>query len=163
MGLAEKLDELGAELNAFAFQPRTLVSDLVLFALATDVFESVKAVHHTSESTLPHKAYSNARLAFEGAQQALVLARTKTTRLRARGNIEFGYRQSPNRRHLEQGPAEQAALAEIRNLRRQGHTLRGTAMTLRSRGRRARRGTGWRLESVARVVDRIKGVTKTAG
>ena len=84
MGLAEKLDELGAELNAFAFQPRTLVSDLVLFALATDVFESAKAVRHTSESTLPHKAYSNARLAFEGAQQALVLARTKTTRLRAR-------------------------------------------------------------------------------
>jgi hypothetical protein len=74
MGLTEKLDDLGAELDSFAFRPRTLVSDLVLFALATDVFESAKAVHHTSNSALPHKAYSNARLAFEGAQQSLVLA-----------------------------------------------------------------------------------------
>jgi hypothetical protein len=74
LGLAEKLDELGAELNSFAFRPKTLVSDLVLFALATDVFESAKAVQQTSDSALPHKAFSNTRLAFEGAQQALVLA-----------------------------------------------------------------------------------------
>jgi hypothetical protein len=55
-------------------------------------------------------------------------------------------------RHLEPDPIEQAALADIRNLRRQGHTLRGIAATLNSRGLRTRRGTEWRLESVARVV-----------
>jgi hypothetical protein len=50
------------------------------------------------------------------------------------GNIEFGFRLSLDRRHLEPDPTEQAALAEIRNLRRQGHTLRGIAATLNSRG-----------------------------
>jgi hypothetical protein len=74
MGLAEKLDELGAELNSFPLRPRTLVPDLVLFALATDVLESARAVLDTSDSTLPHKAYSNVRLVFDGAQQTLVLA-----------------------------------------------------------------------------------------
>src|SRR5450631_3683877 len=68
------------------------------------------------------------------------------------GNIEFGFRLSADLRHLEPDPAEQAALAEIRNLRRQGHTLRGIAATLNSRGHRTRRGTDWRLESVARVI-----------
>ena len=68
------------------------------------------------------------------------------------GNIEFGCRLCPDERHLEPDPAEQAALAEIGNLRRQGHTLRGIAVTLNSRGHRTRRGTDWRLESVARVV-----------
>jgi site-specific DNA recombinase len=68
------------------------------------------------------------------------------------GNIEFGFRLSPDRRHLEPDPTEQAALAEIRNLRRQGHSLRCIAATLNRRGRRTRRGTEWRLESVARIV-----------
>jgi len=44
-----------------------------------------------------------------------------------------------------------AALAEIRNLRRQGRTFRGLAATLNSRGSRTRRGAEWRLESVVRV------------
>src|SRR6202030_1473633 len=39
------------------------------------------------------------------------------------GNIEFGFRFSPDLRHLEPDATEQAALAEIRNLRREGHTL----------------------------------------
>src|ERR1700719_3070431 len=69
------------------------------------------------------------------------------------GNIEFGFRFSPDLRHVEPDPAEQAALAEIRNLRREGHTLRGIATTLNNRGRRTRRGTHWRLESVARVIN----------
>ena len=69
------------------------------------------------------------------------------------GNIEFGFRLSKDQRHLEPDPTEQAALAEIRNLRRQGHTLRGIAAILNSRGHRTRRGTEWRLESVARVVN----------
>ena len=68
------------------------------------------------------------------------------------GNIEFGYHLSPDLRHVEPEPAEQAALAEIRSLRHDGHTLRGIATTLNNRGRRTRRGTHWRLESVARVI-----------
>ncbi len=56
---------------------------------------------------------------------------------------------SPDQRHLEQDPTEQTALAEIRNLRQQGHTLRGIAATLNSRGHRTRRGSEWRFESVA--------------
>ena len=68
------------------------------------------------------------------------------------GNIEFGYRLSADQRHLELDPTEQAALAEISSLRRQGHTLRGIAAVLNSRGRRTRRRTEWRLESVARVI-----------
>jgi hypothetical protein len=43
-------------------------------------------------------------------------------------------------------------LSEIRRLRKQGATLRGIAATLNHRALRTRRGTPWRLESVARVV-----------
>jgi len=68
------------------------------------------------------------------------------------GNIEFGYRLSSDQRHLESDPTEQVALEEIRNLRRQGQTLRRIAATMNSRGHRTRRGTQWRLESVARVI-----------
>ena len=67
------------------------------------------------------------------------------------GNIEFGYRLSADLRHLEPDPTEQTALGVIRDLRRQGHTLRGIAAILNGRGLRTRRGTEWRLESVARV------------
>jgi site-specific DNA recombinase len=55
------------------------------------------------------------------------------------GNIEFGFRLSADLRHLEPDPTEQAALAEIRNLRRQGHTLRGIAAKLNKSGHRTRR------------------------
>jgi DNA invertase Pin-like site-specific DNA recombinase len=68
------------------------------------------------------------------------------------GNIEFGFRLAPDGRHVEPDAAEQAAQAEIRNLRRQGHTLRGIAMMLNGHGYRTRRGTDWRLESVARIL-----------
>ena len=54
--------------------------------------------------------------------------------------------------HLEPDPTEQAALAAIRKLRHGGHSLRRIAAALNDRGHRTRRGTEWRLESVARVV-----------
>ena len=73
------------------------------------------------------------------------------------GNIAFGYRLSSDGRHLEPNPDEQAALAAIRTLRSQGHPLRWIAATLNSHGHRTRRGTQWRLESVARVVQREAG------
>lgn len=68
------------------------------------------------------------------------------------GNIQFGYRLGADGKHLEPDPAEQAVLGEIRNLRRNGHTLRGIAAALNHRALRTRRGSAWRLEHVARIV-----------
>jgi site-specific DNA recombinase len=68
------------------------------------------------------------------------------------GNIAFGYRLAADGLHLEVDPGEQGALAEIRRLRGQGATLRGIAATLNQGPLRTRRGTAWRLESVARIV-----------
>jgi DNA invertase Pin-like site-specific DNA recombinase len=68
------------------------------------------------------------------------------------GNIAFGFQLGPDGEHLEQSPTEQAALQEIRNLRSQGHSMRRIAATLNHRAYRTRRGTPWRLESVARVL-----------
>lgn len=68
------------------------------------------------------------------------------------GNIAFGFRLAADGQHLEPDPAEQAASAEIQRLRRDGATLRGIAAALNHRCFRTRRGTPWRLESVARVL-----------
>jgi site-specific DNA recombinase len=68
------------------------------------------------------------------------------------GNIAFGSRLAGDGQHLEPDLPEQAALAEIRRLRSQRTTLRGIAAALNQRDFRTRRGTPWRLESVARVL-----------
>jgi site-specific DNA recombinase len=70
------------------------------------------------------------------------------------GNIEFGYRLGRDGKHLEAHPTEQAALVAIRKLRRGGHSLRCIAAALNHEGHRTRRGSEWRLESVARVIKR---------
>jgi hypothetical protein len=64
----------------------------------------------------------------------------------------LGGRLSADDRHLGPDGAEQAALTAIRDLWAAGHSLRGIAATLNTHGHRTRRGTDWRLESVARVV-----------
>jgi hypothetical protein len=43
------------------------------------------------------------------------------------GNIQFGFRLSSDGKHVEPAPTEQAVLMEIRNLRQNGHTMRGIA------------------------------------
>ncbi len=68
------------------------------------------------------------------------------------GNIAFGSRLADDGQHLESDPAEQAALAEIRLLRNWGLPLRGIAAAFNHRSNQTRRGTPWRLESVARVL-----------
>jgi len=68
------------------------------------------------------------------------------------GNIQYGYQLAADGRHLEEDPAEQTVLAEIRRLRRAGATLRGIAAALNQRAFHTRRGTAWRLESVARAL-----------
>jgi DNA invertase Pin-like site-specific DNA recombinase len=68
------------------------------------------------------------------------------------GNIPYGFRLAADGRHLEQDPGEQTVLAEIRRFRREGTTLRGIAAALNHRALQTRRGTAWRLESVARAL-----------
>ena len=70
------------------------------------------------------------------------------------GNVAYGYRLGDDGQHLVPDPGEQAALAEIRRLRGDHVPLRGIAATLNHRDYRTRRGTAWRLESVARVLRR---------
>jgi DNA invertase Pin-like site-specific DNA recombinase len=61
------------------------------------------------------------------------------------GNIRFGFRLSPDGKHVEPDPGEQGVLTEIRHLRQNGHTLRGIAAALNRKALRtavARPG-GW--------------------
>lgn len=74
MALAEQIRELNEEIDRFQWRVGTLPADLVLLGLATDVIETAAAVQQVSQSRMPHKAYANGRLAFEGAQNLLVLA-----------------------------------------------------------------------------------------
>lgn len=68
------------------------------------------------------------------------------------GNIPFGSRLAGDGEHLEPDPVEQAALAEIRRLRNEGTSMRAIAANLNETAYRTRRGTPWRLESVARAL-----------
>jgi site-specific DNA recombinase len=70
------------------------------------------------------------------------------------GNIPFGYRLAPDGKHLEPEPREEASLSAIHRLRKRGHSLRGIAAALNTNGYRTRKGSSWRLESVARVLKR---------
>jgi recombinase len=73
------------------------------------------------------------------------------------GNIQFGYRLCADGKHVEPDPGEQAVLAEIHNLRSDGHTLRGIAAALNHRTLLTRRGSAWRLEHVARILKQGAG------
>ena len=68
------------------------------------------------------------------------------------GNVRFGFRLGPDGKHVEPDPAEQDVLREIDGLRQSGHTMRGIAAALNRRALHTRRGSAWRLESVARVL-----------
>src|SRR6266436_5314534 len=52
------------------------------------------------------------------------------------GNIQFGFRLSPDGKHVEPDPGEQAALDEIHQMRQSGTTMRGIASALNHRGLR---------------------------
>jgi DNA invertase Pin-like site-specific DNA recombinase len=69
------------------------------------------------------------------------------------GNIPFGSKLADDGQHLEPDPDEQTTLNEIRSLRKRGTTMRDIATTLDQRAYQTRRGTPWRLESVARVLN----------
>jgi hypothetical protein len=74
MSFSRAVEGLEKEIDMFQCRPSSLPGDIVLLGLARDVYDTVIAVAHTLTTELPHKAYANARLVFEAAQSALVLA-----------------------------------------------------------------------------------------
>jgi len=93
----------------------------------------------------------------ERTRDAMSHKRTNGERV---GNIQFGYRLGADGKHLEPDVAEQAVLLEIRNLRQNGHTLRGIAAALNHRALHTRRGSAWRLEHVAESSSRAQRSVK---
>src|ERR1035438_9893161 len=85
----------------------------------------------------------------ERTRDAMSHKRTNGERV---GNIQLGYRLGTDGKHVEPDAAEQAVLLEIRNMRQNGHTLRGIAAALNHGALRTRRGSAWRLGSVARAL-----------
>lgn len=63
-------DEARARLNVSADH---LVPDIALIGFLTEIDENVRAVEVVAASDLPHRAYPNARAAYEAAQRALLL------------------------------------------------------------------------------------------
>ena len=90
----------------------------------------------------------------ERTRDALRHKRTSGERV---GNIRFGFRLSPDGKHVEPDPGEQAVLTEIRHLRQSGHTLRGIVAALNRKALWTRRGSAWRLEHVARIIKQATG------
>lgn len=84
----------------------------------------------------------------ERTRDALNHKRTNGERV---GNIAFGYRLASDGVHVEPEPTEQATIAAVAELRGNGMSLRRIAKDLNRRGIRTRKGSEWRLESVARV------------
>jgi site-specific DNA recombinase len=68
------------------------------------------------------------------------------------GNIQFGYRLGAYGKHVVPDASEQAVIDAIGDMRASGTSLRRIASDLNNRGFRTRRGSPWRLESIARVV-----------
>jgi DNA invertase Pin-like site-specific DNA recombinase len=90
----------------------------------------------------------------ERTRDALRHKRTSGERV---GNIRFGFRLSPDGKHVEPDPGEQGVLTEIGHLRQSGHTLRGIAAALNRKALRTRRGSAWLLEHVARIIKQATG------
>jgi DNA invertase Pin-like site-specific DNA recombinase len=90
----------------------------------------------------------------ERTRDALRHKRTSGERV---GNIRFGFRLSPDGKHVEPDPGEQGVLTEIRHLSQSGHTMRGIAAALNRQSLRTRRGSAWRLEHVARIIKQATG------
>jgi DNA invertase Pin-like site-specific DNA recombinase len=90
----------------------------------------------------------------ERTRDALRHKRTSGERV---GNIRFGFRLSPDGKHVEPDPGEQGVLTEIRHLRQSGHTMRSIAAALNRKLLRTRRGSAWRLEHVARIIKQTTG------
>ena len=77
--------------------------------------------------------------------------RHKKAKLEFVGNAPYGYRQAPDKRHVEPEPGEQAILERIHRLRKTGKSLRNADQLNRLKIR-TRQGSPWRHEYVARLL-----------
>lgn len=75
------------------------------------------------------------------------------------GTINFGYRLAPDGVHLEEDPAEQAALSTLRELRSAGYSLRAISDELNRQGVTTRRGTPWHHQYVANLLKSALALT----
>ncbi len=72
------------------------------------------------------------------------------------GNIPYGFQLAEDGKHLAHQPTEQELLAHIRALSSQRLSMRAIATQLNGEGHTTRRGTPWRLESIARILKASK-------
>jgi hypothetical protein len=74
MDLEEAFGLFSLARSAFAPSAMHLVPDIALLGFLNDIEENARAVDVLSSSHLPHRAFPNARAAYEAAQQALLLS-----------------------------------------------------------------------------------------
>lgn len=97
--------------------------------------------------------------AFAEYERALIRARTraamavKGSKGERTGEVPFGYRLAVDGVRLEALPAEQSIIAAVRQLRREGLSIRAIAARLNAQGIAAR-GTRWHATSIARLLER---------
>lgn len=85
----------------------------------------------------------------ERTAEALQAKRAKGERV---GTVPFGYRVAADGVMLEAEPAEQRALAVLRDLRAKGYSLRQIAAELSRQGFTTRRGSPWSHQGVAHLL-----------
>lgn len=164
------LREQGAGLLVVAKRDR-LARDVVLSAMVERAAtqSGARVVSAAGEGNGESPADAFMRTVIDGAAQyerALIRQRTKAALAakRARGervgSVPLGCRVALDGQALEPDPAEQAVLARVRELRREGVSLRAILARLNAEGTPARGGR-WHLTSLARLVRRE--AAKTGG
>lgn len=96
-----------------------------------------------------------------GAERTSEGLQAKKRRGEPAGNVVYGYRAdgAPPRPERKMGdvlvvdPGEQAVIAKVKELKAEGKSLRTIANELNGAGMRTRRGTPWRFQYVANVLE----------
>lgn len=96
--------------------------------------------------------------AFSEYERLIIKARTssalqaKKTRKERVGSIPYGYRLAGDGIHIEENPAEQKVVSEIKRLKEAGLNLLGTCRELERQGFTTRNGKSFKAEQVKRVL-----------
>lgn len=136
IGIAERLDKAGADLVSLTerIDTTTAAGKMVFRMLAVlSEFERDLIAERTT-TALAHKRAMGERVS---------------------RHIPYGYDLAANGVSLVENPAEQTALASVRQLRADGWTLRAIAVELKARGIPAKQGGQWNHQSVASVLRRL--------